>query len=528
MPSPSKRSATVETPGETVSIRPGVSVLSVLRHLNYRPWFALAEFIDNSIQSFLTNHDELCSLHGGQFVLRVDIELDQNDDGQLIIRDNAAGIREQDYSRAFRPAQVPPDRTGLAEFGMGMKSAACWFSPAWQVRTSAVGESLQRQVTFDIERIVNDDIEELDVVTTNAPAEAHFTEIQLLQLHNTPVGRTVGKIKEHLADIYRVYTRKGLVVLRFNGEELAYTEPDVLVVPPYDQNNDPIGDPVEWRITLDGFDFGEGLRVSGFAALRREGSTKYAGFSLFRRNRLIEGSGDEKYRPQAIFGMPNDFVYQRLFGELHLEGFDVSHTKDGFRWDENEEPFLELLRERLNDPRMPLIRQARNYRARPAKRELREAAESASDRTGQSLERDGAEAIQRAAEEPLNVETPEVLPTATLASRRVVDLDFENRHWRLVLELSDDPAIGNWLEISDAVVANETSDGRELLGLRLSLIHPFMVRFAGADRDKIEPVLRVAAALALAEKLSRDGGVRQAGAIRTKLNKILTLALSRV
>ena len=38
----------------TVNIRPGVSVLSVLRHLNYRPWFAIAEFVDNSIQSFLT------------------------------------------------------------------------------------------------------------------------------------------------------------------------------------------------------------------------------------------------------------------------------------------------------------------------------------------------------------------------------------------------------------------------------------------------------------------------------------------
>lgn len=454
-----------------VNIRPGVSVLSVLRHLNYRPWFALAEFVDNSIQSFLTNRNELCELHGGQFVLRVDIELDQNDGGRLIVRDNAAGIQERDYARAFRPAQVPPDRTGLAEFGMGMKSAACWFAPSWQVRTSAIGEALQRQVTFDIERIVNDEIEELDVVATDAPPEAHFTEIQLLQLHNTPLGRTVGKIKEHLADIYRVYTREGLVVLRFNGEELLYTEPDVLVAPAYDQNNDPTGEPVEWRITLDDFDFGRGLRATGFAALRREGSTKYAGFSLFRRNRLIQGSGDEKYRPQAIFGMPNDFVYQRLFGELHLEGFEIAHTKDGFRWDENEEPFLELLRDRLNDPAMPLIRQARNYRVRPARQALRQAAETASERTGQSLERHGVEAIESAASEPTDIDPPQDLHEADLASRRVIDLNFENRRWRIVLELSDDPAVGDWLEISDAVVADEDGEERELLGLRLSLTH---------------------------------------------------------
>ena len=27
-----------------------------------------------------------------------------------------------------RPAALPTDRTGLYEFGMGMKSAACWFA----------------------------------------------------------------------------------------------------------------------------------------------------------------------------------------------------------------------------------------------------------------------------------------------------------------------------------------------------------------------------------------------------------------
>lgn len=519
----SNRSTSPDT-AETVNIRPGVSVLSVLRHLNYRPWYALAEFVDNSIQSFLTNQQELSRIEDGQFVLRVDIELDTNDGGRLTIRDNAGGIREGDYERAFRPAQLPPDRSGLAEFGMGMKSAACWFAPRWQVRTSALGEPVQRQVTFDIETIVNDEIEELGVEVTDAVPDTSFTEIQLLQLYNTPVGRTVSKIKEHLSDIYRVYTREGLVVLRFNGEELVYQEPDVLVASPYDENNDPFGEPHEWRVDLDDFDFGDGLRANGFAALRREGSTKYAGFSLFRRNRLIEGSGDEKYRPQAIFGMPNDFVYQRLFGELHLEGFEVSHTKDGFRWDENEEPFLQLLKERV----APLIRQARNYRARPARRDLREAAERASDRTGRSLEQHGPEAITTAANEPNDVAPPNELPIVDLASRRVVDLDFEDRRWRLVLELSDDPAVGDWLEVSEAVVVAEEADGRELIGLRLSLTHPFMQRFAGADRDKIEPVLRLAAALGLAEKVARDGGVRHAGAIRTKLNKILTMALSRI
>ena len=513
---------------QRVSIRPGVSVLSVLRHLNYRPWFALAEFVDNSIQSFLSDRDKIVRAHSENFVLRVDIEIDRLDDEKISIRDNAGGIRTDDFSRAFRPAQIPPDTTGLAEFGMGMKSAACWFSPSWEVRTSAIGEAFSRCVVFDIDRIVNDEIEELGVVESSADTETHFTEINLRNLYNVPVGRTISKIKEHLSEIYRIYTRGGLLSLRLNGESLDYEEPEVLFAPIHDENNDPVGDPVDWRLTLDDFDFGNGLRVGGFAALRRVASTKYAGFSLFRRGRLIEGSGDEKYRPRTIFGGPNAFVYQRLFGELHLEGFCVSHTKDGFRWDDNEEPFLELLKERLNDPLKPLIRQARNYRARPARRSLKKAAETSSRRTVRSLERHGAAAVQRAAEDPIQSTPPKVLPQADLVSRRIVDLNFESRRWRIVLELSDDPAVGEWFTVSQAVLEGEDADGRELLGLRLSLRHPFMERFVGADHEKLEPLVRVACALGLAEKTSRDSGVQHAGTIRHKLNKILRLALSRL
>ena len=515
-------------PVETVNIRPGVSVLSVLRHLNYRPWFAFAEFVDNSIQSFLTHRNHLTALHGRHFALNVHIEVDREDGGRIIIRDNAAGIATAEYAKAFRPAEIPADRSGLAEFGMGMKSAACWFAPSWEVRTSALGETVERRVKFDIDRIVNDEIEELDVEESSALSETHFTEVTLTSLYNTPIGRTISKIKEHLCEIYRIYTRERHVILQFNEEELVYEEPEVLVAPQYDENNEPFGDTVEWRVRLDDFDFGEDLRAAGFAALRRTASTKYAGFSLFRRNRLIDGSADEKYRPRAIFGGPNDFVYQRLFGELHLEGFQVSHTKDGFKWDDNEEPLLELLRERLSSRPRPLIRQARNYRARPQKRDLKRAAESSSERASRSLERYGAQAVTTAAADDLDPTPAPALPEATLASRRVVDLNFEDRRWRIVLELSDDPAVGDWFDVSEALVISEEASGRELLGIRLSLRHRFMERFIGADRDRLEPVVRVACGLGLAEKVLRDAGVPAAGAIRTKLNKILTIGLSRV
>src|SRR5436309_5022540 len=99
---------------QSVNIRPGVSMLSVLSHLNYKPWFAMAEFVDNSLQSFLQHREKLEQLHGADYKLKVSIELNDADGGRIAIRDNAAGIAESDYERAFRPAEVPADRTGLS------------------------------------------------------------------------------------------------------------------------------------------------------------------------------------------------------------------------------------------------------------------------------------------------------------------------------------------------------------------------------------------------------------------------------
>ena len=505
-----------------INIRPGVSILSVLRHLNYRPWFALAEFVDNSIQSFLEYKSALLNSEETNYTPRIDIEINSADGGRIIIRDNAAGIHEKDFPRAFRPAEVPPDRSGLGEFGMGMKSAACWFSPKWSVRTSALGESFERTVVFDISKIVHDEIEELEVGIRPAHDRAHYTELILTDLHHIPTGRTITKIKDHLKDIYRVFTREGFIDLRFNGDELLYQDPDILLAPLYRNEN---GSPLLWRKEID-FNFGNGLRATGFAAIRKIASTTHAGFALFRRKRLIQGSGEEGYRPEFIFGKPNSFIYQRLFGELHLEGFEVSHTKDGFQWDENEEPFLQILKDELSKPDIPLLQQAREHRVQPRRPDLRRGAEEAISHASEAI-RDHVPPVLTALtqESPIQM-PPENLTTVSMASRRTIDLDLHGQAWRIVLELSDDPAVGDWLEISDHVdIESEISEDRRNVGLRLSLRHPFMERFSSADPDQIEPLLRVAAGLGLAEIAARDSGVKYAGTVRRNLNELLRNAL---
>jgi hypothetical protein len=507
-----------------INIRPGVCVLSVLRHLNYRPWFALAEFVDNAIQSFVDWKDEIAKQNGSDATLTVDIEADSTDAGRITIRDNAAGIHVKDYARAFRPAELPTDRTGLCEFGMGMKSAACWFSPVWSVRTSALGEDTEKTITFDISKIVRDEIEELEAQVRSAKKGAHFTEIALTDPYNPPIGRTLGKIKEHLRDIYRIFIRDGVLTLRLNGEELSYQEPRILVAPHYRKKSGP---PITWRKEFD-FDFGRGLRAHGFAAIRHTASTTHAGFALFRRRRLIQGSADEGYRPEIIFGKPNSFPYQRVFGEIHLEGFEVSHTKDGFKWDENEEPFLGLLKDELSGDKLPLLQQAREHRIERHRQEYKRGAETATNRTSDTI-RDHVPPVLTALREDSSAPSPpSELSAATTAAHRIIDLELHGQHWRIVLELTDDPAVGNWLEISDQVAKEHTGnkpESRRIVGLRLSLVHPFMQRFGGTESEQIEPLLRVAAALGLAEVAARDSGVRKAGTIRRNVNELLRNAL---
>ena len=504
---------------KTVDIQPGVSVLAVLRYLNYRPWYALGEFVDNAVESFVKHREALEKAHGGPLKLRVNIDIDTASPARISIRDNAAGIFESEYGRAFRPAAIPPDRSGLAEFGMGMKSAACWFAPRWSVRTSALDEPIERTVRFDIENIVNDDIKELTIQEAQERPKHHYTEITLEHIFQPPVGRTTAKIKEHLTDIYRKFIRDCLLELRFNGDVLTHKEPKILKAPYFKDKSGP--DRI-WRKPIE-FDFGNGLSVHGFAAIRETASTTKAGFSLFRRGRVIQGSGDEGYRPAYVFGHSNSYPYQRLFGELHLDGFEVSHTKDGFRWDENEQPFLELLRDHLDSEELPLLKQAKGHRVREPVARIKTTAKQAVSNTTQVMETHLPEILPVvAAAKPVDTPTEEA-PQKSLLAGRQFDIHFRNKKWSIKVELTNDPAESQWVAISDT--PNTQSEPRKL-SIRVSMAHPFMMRFAQTDTEDVEGLLRVAAAIALAEVLARDSGVRQAGTVRRNVNNILKEALS--
>jgi hypothetical protein len=489
----------------TVGIRPNSSILSVLSHLNYKAWYAVAEFVDNSIQSYLSNRTELRALHGDSYKLKVRVWLDQQN--KLIeVSDNAAGIKGADYPRAFRPAEIPTDRTGLSEFGMGMKTAACWFTHTWNVRSKALGEPVERVVRFDLDEIINGRLEHLPVIETPADSDAHFTVLRLENLGKKfPVKRTQKKLRDHLASIYRIYIRSGEIELYFDEERepMSFDEPDVLVAPPY---NTPTALPVRWCKDID-IPLSGNRRVHGFVAIRREASTTLAGFALFRRKRLILGSDDETYRPQEIVGNSNSFRYQRLFGELHVEGFEVSHTKDGFRWDDLEEELLQKLRDSLRDG-LDLLKQADNYRARPSKSALQPVLNRAGSAMAADLVKSGGDAlsIQGTTSGAVSAVSGATPAAALVATETKFSLLVDSQKWNVTVRASVDPAINEWVRIGKG-------DNRQIEGIPtrdfvvdVSMAHPFVQQFIGSKNENAELFLRFAVGLALsAEKSARAG-----------------------
>lgn len=342
----------------TVSIALKPNVYSTFRNLNNTVSNTLGEYVDNAVQSYLNNRELLLSVEP-DYRLRITIAVNW-ERKSIVIEDNAAGIDTDNYERAFEPAHVPIDDTGLNEFGMGMKTASVWLANKWRVYTKALGESMQRYTEFDLHKVTTEGREELLVTETPMPIEAHFTRIELTELSNhAPTSNQMDKVRRHLSSIYRKFLRSGEVEIKVNDVKLEAPCFDILNVPYY---KTPKGNSILWKKDVN-FEAGE-YKARGFIAILDKIQNNANGLVLMRRGRVIVGGGDERYFPQVIFGSPGNFRYKRLFGELELEGFEVTFNKNGFRDEEDLYAFMEALRDELRNDGFNLLGQADNYRQR--------------------------------------------------------------------------------------------------------------------------------------------------------------------
>lgn len=343
---------------KSINIRPTTSVYATYKNIRYDPWTAIAEFVDNSTQSYYDNIKKLESTKYWDG-LTVDIEYkrDKVNGDRLIIRDDAFGMDFRDFQRAIM-LDSPPKKKSRSEFGMGLKTAACWFGKCWSVESVVLGSGVKYRTIVDVEALSKYKNEEITVEEIPCSAKEHGTVITIWNLNRTLSGTQIGKTKDQLRGMYRTDLRSGKIKILYNGIGLVYETPKVLT------ETLPDGSKKIWRKEIDiSFDFnGEPKRVYGFIGLLDEGSTSGAGFTLIRFGRVIVGGYENGYRPEEIFEKSNSYVYQRLFGELNLDGWRVTQTKDAFDlYGGLEDVLIEKLKSECEDYR----RKAKEYRKRP-------------------------------------------------------------------------------------------------------------------------------------------------------------------
>lgn len=351
-------------------ITPDIGVLNAFRNFNYQPWYAISEYIDNGLQSFLTKNGKFGETRK-KCIVNIQYDYQRN---YLRVEDNAFGISESEHARAFTAGIPPSERGGLSEFGMGMKSASFWFCPTWKVTTQPIDSNFEYQYKIDVNEVIKNNGLITSLVETHLDKKG-FTKIELFNTFRRLAPSTQVKIKKHLASIYRCFLKKNQLQIFFNNENLEFNNPEILEAPVAYSDEEP-EKTLKWEKTIS-FSTRSGGKVEGFVALRKNGSFAQGGLSLFRRNRLIMGSDEEKYKPRSIFGASNSFQTLRVFGELHLEGYQVTFSKDKFDFRDNEEEeFLEKLKEEINSSPLRILKQAEAYREKKAtKKEIKHAEE---------------------------------------------------------------------------------------------------------------------------------------------------------
>ena len=506
----------------TINIRPEVGILSVLSAINYTPWHAAAEFVDNSIQSYMHNNSKLKKLHSN-YKLKIDIYIS----GAVIeVKDNAAGIDEKNYERAFKAAMRPKRQTGLSEFGMGMKTAACWFSHLWMVKSKALGEDFATEAKFDIEKITEEKNENLGFKKIKMPKNTHYTVVTLKDLKHKPRGRSIERIKDHLASMYRAFIDKDEIDIRYNGNSLKFKEPKTLKAVDMRDIDDHVKNPkkIIWKKNFR-FNFPMSCEhkkhsVKGKVAIREIMDGKRAGFAVFRRNRLLFGSDDEPWRPLKIVRQEGSFIAKRLFGELHFDDdTEVTHTKDNLNWSEQDkENFLNKLKSIINSDDMPIISQCDRFRKNDPTEETTIIHERATDlavnKLGKAL--NALEDVKA----PKSVEIPKELPKTK--SKPVVNkkkIRFEDQLWTVYIKLNRDKDIHNqdWLQIS----LDPKSKKNKTIEIQILMNKGFTSQYFGDQAHELEGMELLASYIALAEIISKERGERNTHLTRYYINKII-------
>lgn len=191
----------------------------------------LAEFIDNSFQSYIDHQEELGASGMGPCVVDISVS-----DGSLSIMDNAYGMDREGIKRAisFKPYDPNRDARNLGKYGLGMKRSILCFGP---VATARFETKLYRSPYICIFLISNEKIranEEIVVVSEQPTndVESHYTRIVIANCEKSLLKSVVdSKVRTMLSRLYsRFLEKEEHFRIRLQGEFIKPFNPPLIDV----------------------------------------------------------------------------------------------------------------------------------------------------------------------------------------------------------------------------------------------------------------------------------------------------------
>lgn len=364
-----------------IDISPSVTTYELYTIATYTHWFAIGEFIDNSLTSAYKNWEQLDALYKGKYELIIDIDFDY-DKKTLKISDNAAGILKTDIQRSLRAGEPPEDTSLLSVYGVGMKMSSFWFGRSLKIRTFPISSEHGYEVGVDLDEIKKTRSAKIDVEEIKGK-KLPGTDIYIEKIKPDRILHTTGvtKLKLLLASMYRIYlsnpSRK--VIIRYNGIELNYVDPPILNEPYWPDREGPEKDKptVRWERDFT-YKTKSNKVITGKVGLLANMSRDLTGFLLHYKGKGMGGigsidSGDEinqqdvrdareYYRPPKIFGQEGGNRYQRFVGSFDISALGKTSSTDKPNWAGDEEyEFAEALAEFLKDPNFNMWAMAEHY-----------------------------------------------------------------------------------------------------------------------------------------------------------------------
>ena len=245
--------------------------------------------------------------------------------------------------------------------------------------------------------------------------------------------------------------------------------------------------------------------------------------ALLRRGRIIE----EKYYPPVLCGQVGSPRYKRIFGEIELEGFDVSFNKNKFTDEDDLYAFIEALKDELTAPEFDLYGQAENYRQRPKEDTVKIAKGIATTLKKETKPRELAKKVQEAEAKAQNIQL--TAHSETLI-QKAETLDSHSESFTLngigytlkvdlVTETTTDKLYSVVLEDGTSLFDAANS---KIIVCKINLTHQFFTRFDQFKKaDNYQPIVAIFKSLALAEIMASQRGTTNASNIRLLFNNYL-------